>query len=66
LSDNPLIFLKTAKEKVWKSFEFPWKKLGKAWNFLGKVWKSWESLGDDPARRVVAARPSVARRRRPS
>ncbi|MFZ1962792.1 MAG: hypothetical protein WAU78_04865 [Roseiarcus sp.] len=45
--DNPLVFLKTAKEKVWKSLEKfgnPRNFLGKAWNFLGKVWKSLEKL----------------------
>jgi hypothetical protein len=31
LTDNPLISLETAKEKVCKSLE----KFGKAWNFLG-------------------------------
>jgi hypothetical protein len=42
-TDNPLIFLETAKEKVWKSLEkfgisleFPWKSL----EILGKAWKS--------------------------
>jgi hypothetical protein len=42
-----LIFLKTAKEKIWKSLEKfgnPRNFLGKAWNFLGKVWKSLEKL----------------------
>jgi hypothetical protein len=45
--DNPLVFLETAKEKVWKSLEKfgnPWNFLGKAWKFLGKVWKSLENL----------------------
>ena len=48
LTDNPLISLETAKEKVWKSLE----KFGKAWNFLGislekfgNPWKSLEKLG---------------------
>ena len=43
LTDNPLISLETAKEKVWKSLEkfgisleFPWKSL----EILGKAWKS--------------------------
>jgi hypothetical protein len=40
-TDNPLISLETAKEKVWKSLE----KFGKAWNFLGKIWKSLKKLG---------------------
>jgi hypothetical protein len=42
-TDNPLISLETAKEKVWKSLEkfgisleFPWKSL----EILGKAWKS--------------------------
>jgi hypothetical protein len=46
-ADNPLIFLETAKEKIWKSLEKfgnPRNFLGKAWNFLGKVWKSLEKL----------------------
>jgi hypothetical protein len=40
-TDNPLISLETAKEKVCKTVE----KFGKAWNFLGKVWKSLKKLG---------------------
>jgi hypothetical protein len=44
-TDNPLISLETAKEKVWKSLEKFGISLEFPWNFLGKVWKSLEKRG---------------------
>ncbi len=44
-TDNPLISLETAKDKVWKSLEKFAESLEFPWNFLGKLWKSLEKLG---------------------
>jgi hypothetical protein len=44
-TDNPLISLETAKEKVWKSLEKFGISLEFPWNFLGKVWKALEKRG---------------------
>jgi hypothetical protein len=49
-----LIFLETAKEKVWKSLE----KFGNPRNFLGKVWQSLKKLD------VAALRPPAAEGRK--
>ena len=39
-----LILLVCAKEKTWKSLEFPWKKLGNPWKSLEILGESWKDL----------------------
>jgi hypothetical protein len=66
LTDKPLIFLETAKEKVWKSLEklgisleFPWKSL----EILGKAWRGGDgTLNPSMGRRPLASEARAARR----
>jgi hypothetical protein len=57
LSDNPLIFLETAKEKVWNFLGISLEKLGISLEKLGNPWKGLEKRGAA----VIARSPSEAR-----
>ncbi len=65
LTDNPLISLETAKEKVWKSLEKFGISLEFPWNFLGKVWKSLKKLGVTATRYSTPHRPASAGEQNP-
>jgi hypothetical protein len=45
---KPLISHETAKEKVWKSLEFPWKSLEFPWKGFEFPWNSLEKFGAAP------------------
>jgi len=67
LTDNPLISHETAKEKVWKSLDFPWKKLGislefpwKSLEILGNAWRCGDRITGLGARAGARGRPLAA------